>query len=215
MRRSRRNGRLRIDGKWIRETAIFREKNPDRWDEGVRLSVDRRRRCRRGNSGRRRSWSIWQSAAGTLRLSTGHRQHQVQQHQPNHPTTLQILRFHVCPTLLCLTKIFLSSQCDRNGSWSLSDSRPSLTIACMTGNLAVTSEWKAFHSMAPNGFRLRKSLLFLDPELVTACFQENDKTMISRVKRQLSFTFYELGTRFPAGWFPSIPKQNIFSNGVA
>jgi hypothetical protein len=55
--------------------------------------------------------------------------------------------------------------------------RPSAASAGITRKLAVTSDWKAFHSMAFNGFRLRKILLFLGPELVTLVsrkWQNND-----------------------------------------
>jgi hypothetical protein len=54
--------------------------------------------------------------------------------------------------------------------------------------------------------------LFLDGEPVERCTRENGTTVVSRINRRSPFAFYKLGTRFPAGWFPSIPKQNVPSS---
>ena len=185
------------------------------WSVGRRrvgFCQSRLRGRRRSDAGRRHRGSIWQSATGTLRLSAGHRHHQVQQHQPNHPTTLQILRFHVCPTLLCLTKFFYPAN-----ALDLTPLRPNANrtrperahreIPLLLQNEKPSIRWR------PKAFRC---------EITWSFFIRNPKCVVcKKMTKQWSpestllwFAFSELGTRFPAGWFPSIRKQSIPSSGV-
>jgi hypothetical protein len=101
----------------------------------------------------------------------------------------------------------------RNGSGQF-PSQPERDESYVPETLAFTSEWKSFHSMAFDRIGLRKSRSFLTGKPVMRSTQENDKTVASRINSSFPCASSELGTRFPTGRFPSIPKQDVPSSGT-
>jgi hypothetical protein len=130
---------------------------------------------------------------------------------PNHPANPSFSRLPY-PSL-CLKKIFSIQPMLRNRNCGFPQRTERYEhFACRESCPHFRMESLPFDG--DRRLSASKILLFPGHEAKERRIQENRKAVVSRINRSSPFAFYELGTRFPAGWFPLIRKQIVPSRGA-